>query len=126
MIEVTTDQSAWVLDAIIGNAVAEAGVNIQALCAYAMEDKAVFMLVTDNNQKALSSLKKKGYSLKEEEVVLVNLTNRVGSASKLAEKLKTADIDLNYIYGSTGSAPEALIILKSNNNAKAIETLNGR
>ncbi len=107
----------------VTDAVASGGVNIQAICAYAMHDKAIFLLITDNNQKALSSLKVKDYKIKEEDVVAVGLSNKIGAASQMAKKLKDADIDLSYIYGSTGSAPEALMIFKSNNQAKAIELL---
>ena len=84
---------------------------------------AIFLLITDNNQKALPGLKSKGYNTKEEDVVAINLVNKVGSASSMAKKLKDANINLNYIYGSTGSTPDALMIFKSDNNAKAVEVL---
>ncbi len=107
----------------VSNVAASAGVNIEAICAYAMEDKAIFYLVTGNNKDALSLFKAKGYSVKEDEVVLVSLPNTVGSAASMAGKLKAANIDLQYIYGSTSSAKEALIVIKSDNNTKALEAL---
>jgi len=107
----------------VSAAAAAAGVNIEAICAYGMEDKAIFYLVTGNNKDGVSAFKAKGYSVKEDEVVLVTLPNTVGSAASMAEKLKAANIDLQYIYGSTGSAKEALIVIKSDNNAKALEAL---
>ncbi|MBL7069285.1 MAG: hypothetical protein ISS34_05460 [Candidatus Omnitrophica bacterium] len=107
----------------VTDAVAGSGANIQTICAYAMGDKAVFYLITDNNQKALSGLKSKGYGVKEEDVVVVDLVNEVGSASSLAKKLKDAGIDLSYIYGSAGEAKESLIVFKSDNNAKAVTVI---
>ena len=103
--------------------VSAAGANIQAISAYGVEKNAIFRLLTDNNQKAISGLKSKGYNVREDNVVAVSLPNKVGTVSLMAKKLKNADIDLKYIYGSTGSAPEALIVFDSNDNAKAVEVL---
>jgi len=115
-----TENKVGMLAEVTG-AVASSGANIRAICAYGMGDKAVFYLITDNNEKALSSLKSKGYKIREDEVVAADLVNEIGSASSMAKKLKDAGIDLNYIYGSTGEAKEeALIVFKSNNNAKAV------
>ncbi len=107
----------------VTSAISAAGANIEALCAYGMEGKARFMLVADDNEKALTGLRQKGYSLKEEDVVMVSLANKVGAAAKMSEKLKAAKINLSYIYGSTSKASEAPMVLKSSNDAKAVEIL---
>jgi len=104
--------------------VSAVGVNIQAICAYAMENKARFMLVTDNNQKAKEALQAKGYEISEQEVVMLELPNRAGVLKEAADKLKAKGIDLQYIYGTTCSSErDCLLVLASNNNAQAIEVL---
>lgn len=108
----------------VTQAVADAGANIEALCAYGMEGKAVFMIVTNDNKKASAGLKAKGCRVKEEDVVLIGLANRTGSASKMAKKLKEARINLSYIYGSTSGAADAPLVFASNDNAKAVTVLN--
>ncbi|UCB57397.1 MAG: hypothetical protein JSV30_02100 [Candidatus Omnitrophota bacterium] len=108
----------------VSSAVSATGINIQAICAYAMENEAHFMLVTDNNQNAKAALEAKGYKVKEEDAVLVELPNRIGVLQEMAEKLKGESINLEYIYGTTCSAKcDCLLIFTSDNNARAIEVL---
>lgn len=104
-----------------------AGVNIIAICAYGMADKAIFYMVTNNNVAAQGALKKKGLNVKEEEVVTVMLEDKIGSGKQIAEKIKAAGIDLSYIYGSTcGCADtQALLVVKAKDNAKVVKAING-
>ncbi|MBL7091866.1 MAG: hypothetical protein ISS24_00480 [Candidatus Omnitrophica bacterium] len=104
--------------------VSGAGVNIQAINAYALDDKANFRLVTDNDQKAQGALEAKGYKVSKQDVVTVELPNRVGVLKETADKLKARGIDLEYIYGTTCSEGcDCLLVFASNNNAQAIEAL---
>lgn len=109
----------------VAEAVADAGVNIDALCAFAKDKKtAYFLIVTNDNTKAAKALKAKKFQTKEENVVIVDLDNRVGSASEMGRKLKEAKVDLDYMYGTTcGCGGPAMLVFKSNKNAKAVEVL---
>lgn len=104
----------------VTNVVAGAGVNILALCAFAMEDKAKFMMLTSDNGKAASALKAKKIAVEEADVVSVTLSNKVGAAKELAEKLAKAEVDISYCYGSTGNGSEALFVLSVKDINKAI------
>jgi hypothetical protein len=101
--------------------VAGAGVNILAICAYAMDGKAKFLMLTSDNGKAQAALKGKNIEVEEADVVSVTLPNKVGAGKELADKLAKAGVDLNYIYGSTGNGSEALLILSAKDVNKAIE-----
>lgn len=104
--------------------VSGAGVNIQAINAYGIGEKANFRLLSDNNQKAKEILQAKGYEVNEQDVVLVELPNRVGALKETGEKLKAKGVDLMYIYGTTCSGDcDCLLVFSSNNNAQAIEVL---
>lgn len=108
----------------VTNSIADVGVNIDALCAYAMGKKAVFLIVTSDNARAVKILKEKKYKVKEEKVVLVELGNRVGAAGEMADTLRDAKIDLSYIYGTTcGCGGPALLVLKSNKNTNVVKVL---
>ena len=110
----------------ICSTVSGSGVNIQAINAYALDNKANFRLITDNNQKAQGALQAKGYKVNEQDVVMVELPNRVGVLKETADKLKARSIDLEYIYGTTCSGGcDCLLVFASNNNAQAIEVLKG-
>ena len=108
----------------VSSAIASAGVNIAAVCAYAEGNKAYFMLVTEDSVKAVAALKERGYKAEEKDVVEVKLENNVGALEGIAKKLAAAGVDLNYIYGTVGegNAP-ATIIFSSNADGKAMEVL---
>jgi len=106
--------------------VSGAGVNIQAINAYGVGNKANFRLLTDNNQRANELLAAKGHQVSEQEVVMLELPNKVGVLKETADKLKNAGIDLEYIYGTTCSAGcDCLLVFACDNNAKAVEVLKG-
>jgi hypothetical protein len=109
----------------ISTELANAGVNVVTICAYSMEGKASFMMITSDNAKAMEVLKGKGYDVKDYEVVLYDLENKVGAMAEMTKKLADAGVNMEYFYGTTG-APEApaLLVFKSSNNAKAVEVLN--
>ena len=58
-------------------AIAKEKVNINAICAYEMEDKAYFMMITDSNAKAKKALSPLGAWVQEEDVIAVELPNKV-------------------------------------------------
>lgn len=105
----------------VSSVISAQGVNITALCAYAMENKAVFMMITSDNQKAKSAAESKGWKTEDSEVVVVELTDKVGAAKEIADKLKAKNISLRYCYGTTCTcAPECacrLIIKAADSNA---------
>ena len=104
--------------------VSGAGVNIRAINAYGIGDKANFRILTDNNQKAQEVLQAKGHQVSEEDAVMAELPNKVGVLKEAADKLKKAGIDLEYIYGTTCSGGcDCLLVFSSNNNTQAVEIL---
>lgn len=109
----------------ISSAIADSGVNIIALCAYGMADKANFMIITEDNEKAISALRAKKYEVvKEENVGIISLPNRVGEAKRLADQFARAHIDLEYCYGTTGDSKESLFVFATKELDKALQLLN--
>ncbi|MBM3252872.1 MAG: hypothetical protein FJZ16_01295 [Candidatus Omnitrophica bacterium] len=109
----------------LSSAISDISVNIIALCAYGVADKANFMIITDNNQRAISALKAKRYEVvKEEDVGVISLPNRIGEARHLADKFAKANINLEYCYGTTGDSKESLFVFATKELDKAIEVLN--
>ena len=102
-VHIRTPNKVGMLAEVTG-AIAGAGVNIDTLAAFVADNKANFMVITNNNAKTIDALK--AYEVKEEDVVVVELENKIGAATDMANKLKDAEIDLKYIYGTTsGSGP---------------------
>ena len=115
----TTPNKVGMLAEITG-IVSGAGVNILAICAYAMQGEAKFIMLTSDNAKAVSALKAKKVSIQEADAVSVALSNKVGAAKELAEKLAKAGVDIDYCYGSTGNGSEAIFVLSTKDIQKAI------
>ncbi|MBU1044312.1 MAG: hypothetical protein KJ915_07955 [Candidatus Omnitrophica bacterium] len=106
---------------------ADKGINIKAVCAYADANKAHFLFVTSDNKKAMEILRSKELEATEDEVVVVEIQDKVGMLKDLAKKLKTAEIDIKYIYGSALASPNAasVIVFDSDDNQNAIHVING-
>lgn len=119
-ITIVTPDKVGMLAEVTG-AIAGAEVNIEAICAYGMEDKAYFMVITNDNAKAIGAIKQ--FDVKEDDVVVVELENKVGTTAQMGKKLKDAGIDLKYLYGTTCGSGTARSVFDSNDNAKAVEVL---
>lgn len=105
-------------------AVAGAKVNIYAICAYEQEENAYFVLTTDSIAKSRKALVKLKIKTKEDEVVIVEMPNKAGELLKVAEKITDAGININYMYGTTGTGRVSVCVFKTSDDRKAIRVIN--
>lgn len=122
---VTTEDKSGML-AEITSVITGQGVNISAICAYGMEGKAVFMMLTSDNQKAKTQAESKGWKAEESDVVVVELPDKVGAAKEIADKLKAKNVNLKYIYGTTCTCSPSCacrLVLKSEDSDAMISAL---
>lgn len=110
----------------ITTSLADAKINISAFAGYEMGDKAEFMLICDQMPKAKKILEKMGAELKEEQVVEVQMPNKIGELKTLTGSLGSAGININYIYGTTGYPKSSICIIKTEDNKKAVKTLSAK
>lgn len=106
---------------------ADKGINIKAVCAYVDTGKAHFLFVTSDNRKAMEILRAKSLEVQEEEVIVLEMQDKVGILKDATKKLKNAEVDIKYLYGTTvgtANAP-ATVVLVADDNGKAINALNG-
>ena len=74
------------------------GINIQAVAGYSSGNEAKIMLVADDNLRASEALIKAGYkSLKEEEVVIVDLEDKPGALKLVTSDLAKEGIDIKKV-----------------------------
>ena len=99
-----------------------AKINIEAICAYGMGDEGHFMIITDNNTKAKKVLSNMGAEVKTEDVIAVEVPNKMGQLQQVAKKISDGGIDINYIYGSPVKQKMTLIC-KTANDKKALKML---
>jgi hypothetical protein len=63
------------------------------------------------------------YDVKINNVVLVQVEDRIGAGAEVGALLGNAIIDVKYCYGTSSSSGKTLLVFNTNNNKKAIETL---
>ncbi len=104
-------------------AISKEKVNINAICAYEMEDKAYFMMITDSNAKAKKALAPLGAWVQEEDVIAVEIPNKVGELQKVGKKIANAGIDIRYMYGTAGTGKSSICVFKTEDDKKAIRVI---
>ena len=100
-----------------------AKINIEGIGAYVTGEQGVFMLITDNNAKAKKILSAMGAEIVTEDIITVEMPNRLGELQKIAKKISVAGIDITYLYGSPVKG-KMTIVLKTANDKKALKVLN--
>ncbi len=103
---------------------AGAKVNVSAICAYSMDHRAYFDMTTGSNagaKKALAGLKVK---VEEEEILAVEMPNKVGELQKVARILAGAGIDVTYMYGTTSSGKTCICLFSTSDNKKVMRLIN--
>jgi hypothetical protein len=103
--------------------ITSAKINIEAICAYEMSEQGFFMLMTDNHIKTKKILSHMGAEVSVEDIISVELPNKIGELQKVAKKISDAGIDISYIYGSPVKGKMTLIV-KTANDKKALKALN--
>ena len=104
--------------------VAEAGINLIAVCAYVIDRKGFILFVTEDNNKAKGVLRAKKYDVREEEIILMSLDNKPGTLKAITEKIANAGIDLTLLYGSVEEKGKtSKIVLVSENNKAALAVI---
>lgn len=106
----------------VSKVLADHGINIEGVAGYAQGNDAKIMLVCDDVLRAKETLVKAGYkTIKENEVVVVDLENKPGALKGLTALLAKENIDIRYTYGTTCSEGcPARIILATSDNEKAL------
>jgi len=103
--------------AAITSIITSTGINLLANCAYAVDNKAAFMFVTDDNNGARKLLEAQNIKVQEEEVILLSIDNKPGVLRAVTDKLAEEGINLTLMYGSVDPGAEiARLVMVSKNN----------
>lgn len=123
-IAVTVANKVGVL-ADISRLLSESGINIEAVAGYVLGSEAKLMVVAADNAAATEILKKAGYaSLKENEVLVVDLENKPGALKEITVTLAASGVDIKQVYGTAcSSGCPSRIVFSTSDNQKAVEAL---
>jgi hypothetical protein len=108
----------------VSTALSAAKVSITAFAGYEMDNHAYFMMITDNNAKAKKVLAKLGIATQDQDVLMVEMPNKVGEIAKLSGATASAGIDILESYGTAGSGKASVLVLKTTDDKKALKLLN--
>ncbi|MBD3256402.1 MAG: ACT domain-containing protein [Candidatus Lokiarchaeota archaeon] len=104
----------------------EKNINMRAMTVAETADYGILRMVVDQTNKAVDILKKENYLVSLTDVLAVDIPDRPGALHEIAEILGENDINIEYIYSSTVLKEEAIIVLRVDNNDKAIEILESK
>lgn len=108
----------------ISSALSSAKVNITALCAWEMDNKAYFMIVSESQARAKKVLSKMKATISEEEAIAVELPNKVGALAQVSQKISDSSINIYYTYGTAGGGRSSICMFKTDDDKKAIRLIN--
>lgn len=101
------------------------GINIRAISVADTSDISAVRFVTDDPKKTLDVLKSNGFSVKETEVIAVEVPDHPGELQSILKPLFTAKINVLYLYPFLGKSDkdQSIVILGVDNIENSIKVL---
>lgn len=100
------------------------GVNILAMAVHDTIDNAVVRFLVDHPTKAILLLEQDELYVLEQEVVVLEIENRTGELTRIAQTLAEADINIHYAYCTATKYQEnGCIVLKTDQPERTLEIL---
>lgn len=101
------------------------GINIRAISVADTSDISTVRFVTDNPTKTSNVLKSHGYAIKETEVIAVEVPDHPGGLLAVLKPLRTAEINVLYLYPylGRGESAQPIVILGVNKTEDAVKVL---
>ncbi len=108
----------------IAEALAESGIDIRALTIADTTDFGILRLIVRDPEGAKKMLQEKNFVVTVNQVIGVEVPDRVGGLAKVLRILDDALINIEYMYDFLAIKEEkAYIIIRVENNAKTVELL---
>jgi len=109
----------------VADALAEAKINIYAISTSDTVDHTVIRLVVSDYRKALHVFEEHGTLVVEDDVLMIDGSNKPGELARVAHKLAEAKVNIEYCYSATPpDVKKGLLVLRVSNPKKALKVLN--
>ena len=109
----------------ISRTLADAGVNITAICAAETAGRGKIRMLVRDPARAKEALKAAKYRPGEEPVLTLTLEDRPGALARVAEKLAQGKINIKCAYATTAGGGTSTVVLTVSNADKAQALLGG-
>jgi len=107
------------------DALAGAKINIYAIATSDTVDHSVIRLVVSDYRRALHVFEEHGTLVVEDDVLMIDGSNKPGGLAQIAHKLADAKVNIEYCYCATpAEAKKGLMIMRVSNAPKALRVLN--
>lgn len=101
-----------------------AGVNLCSMSIADTTDFGILRMMTDDNDKALTSLKAAGFMCAAVPLVAMQVPDKPGALADILIALDKAGVNIEYLYSFAGAGDNAHIGFKTNEPMKAERVLN--
>ncbi len=109
----------------LAEALAEAKINIYAIATSDTVDHSVVRLVVSDYRKALLVFEERGSLVIEDDVLMIESSNKPGELARIADVLADAKVNIEYCYCATPpDSKRGIMIMRVSNPAKALKALN--
>ena len=101
------------------------GINIRGISVADTSDISTVRFVTDDPKKTVDVLKSHGYSLKETDVIAVEVPDHPGGLLAILKPLKSANINVLYLYPflGRGESGQPIVLLGVDKTEEALNVL---
>jgi len=101
------------------------GINIRAISVADTSENSTVRFVSDDPRKTANVLKSHGYSLREREVLAVEVPDHPGGLQAILKPLKAAGINVHYLYPflGRGESGQPIIIVGVDRTEEAVTLL---
>jgi hypothetical protein len=105
-------------------ALADAGVNIRALCLADAQKFGILRMIVSDWRQAMTILEESGFSVKATQVVAVEVPDTPGGLSQILGALQGSSVNIEYMYAFPfGRGDNATLIFRFDNPDAAIAQL---
>lgn len=100
----------------------EAGINIRGFSVSDTADYGILRLVVDRPEDALASLKEHGFTVREDEVICIDLPDRPGGLAGVLKIVSEAGVNIEYVY----SLVSTFVVINVGDADRALQLLSDR
>ena len=101
----------------------DANVNMRALSIADTKEFGILRILTDDNAKALETLKNAGFLSTIVDLVAVEVPDKSGALAEILVSLYEGGVNIEYMYSYAGANNHAQICFKTNTPEKAVDIL---
>lgn len=105
----------------IADILGRVGINIRGFSVSDTADYGIIRLIVDEPDKARATLKDAGFTVREDEVICVELPDRPGALGSVLHAVSDAGVNIEYVYSLVGTA----IVLNVSDADRALHLLEG-